>query len=278
MTSPLVLRPAYGSRDPLAEAKLPEGSPAGKGLSLDDSIPGERTFAKPEDDKSTGESDPKDESIYRVDGPRDLGKSQNRSDEIDHSNAQPSFVGLGKPDERSPKTKYPYRDGIPNTHNASVEFVAGAWLVGQARDLLVPSGSRTAATLDMMTQGLNPEIARKSQACQVELKRADAKNLRWLFAVNCGNGVKVVRIKASRVGNAVQFSKQDLYTACSCPAWRWQGPEYHSTSKNFQDPNTPLQGTASPPNIRDPQRINKVCKHVAAVLSFTQKWTMPKRK
>lgn len=244
---------------------------------MDDSIPGYKTFAKPEDDTGTGDQRKDDESIYRVDGPRDIPKSQDRIDVVDQTDAQPHYMGLGKPDN-SPKTKYPYRDGIPNAHNASAEFVAEMWKLRTARDLCVPGGGRVAATLDTMVQGLNPEIARRGQGCSVNIKRADIPNLRWLFAVDCGNGSKVVRLRAARKGNVVQFSKLDLHTACSCPAWRWQGPEFHSTTKNYQDPKTPLQGTATPPNIRDPERVNKVCKHVAAVLGFTQGWTVPKRK
>lgn len=272
---PLVSRPAYGERTPLAESKLPSGSPAGHGLPLDDSIPGERTFAKPEDDTASPPS--KDESIYKVESPRDLAKEDGKVPVIDNGGATPGYMGLGKPDN-SPKTKYPYRDGIPNAHNASVEFVAEAWKLRMAHDLYLPGESRIAAVLDTMTQGLNPDISQRSKSCSVSLKRADVANLRWLFSVNCGNGAKVVRLKASRLGNVSQFRKLDLHTACSCPAWRWQGPEFHSTTKNFQDPGTPLQGTASTPNIRDPQRVNKVCKHVAAVLAFTERWTVPKRK
>lgn len=277
---PLVSRPAYGEgqeRTPRAESKLPSGGPAGKGLPLDDSIPGERTFAKPEDDDSTSESHSEDESIYRREGPREMTKERGRVDVVDQTDASPHFMGLGKPDG-SPKTKYPYRDEMPNAHNASAEFVAGVWMLRTAQDILIPGGGRVAATLDTMTQGLNPNIVQRGASCSVNLKRADVANLRWLFAVDCGNGAKVVRLKASRLGNVTQFRKLDLHTACSCPAWRWQGPEFHSTTKDYQDPKVPLQGTASAPNIRDPQRVNKVCKHVSAVLSFTEGWTVPKRK
>lgn len=243
---------------------------------MDDSVPGYKTFAKPVDDYGTGEKRDKDEPVERVRNPRDIPKDRDRIDVTDQTDAQPHYMGLGQPDN-SPKTKYPYRDDMPNTHNAA-EFVAGMWMLRTAYDLYLPAGVRVAATLDTMIQGLNPEVARRGQACSVNLKRADLKAMRWLFSVDCGNGSKVVRLKAARPGNVTQFRKLDLHTACSCPAWRWQGPEFHSTTKNYQDPKTPLQGTATPPNIRDPQRVNKVCKHVAAVLAFTERWTVPKRK
>lgn len=269
------------SRDmTLGEAKLPGGGPADRGISLDDSIPGTKTFVKPLDDN--GETEPKDDSIHRVDSPREMGKSPSTKDDegIDHSKAKPSFNGLGKP-QNSPKTKYPYRDNKASAHNASVEFVAALWDLRTAAERVIPAGTRTrvAATMQEMLTGLNPKFVSKAQACTVTMKRADVANMRWIFAVNCGNGAKAVKVKARRKGNVTLFSKMDLHVSCSCPAWQWQGPEFHSTTKSYQDPNTPLQGTASTPDIRDPERQNLVCKHVAAALSFTKTWAVsPKKK
>jgi len=155
------------------------------------------------------------------------------------------------------------------------EIVVGLYLVASAPEMVLPPESRIAAALPEIENRLSPEIEDKGKQCRASLKRADLKNLRWIFAVNCGNGPKVVRLKANRSGNVVQFSKLDLQLACSCPAWRWQGPEYHAKQQDYQDPNTPLQGTASAPNIRDPKRVHKVCKHVASILSMTRNWTLP---
>lgn len=160
----------------------------------------------------------------------------------------------------------------------SAEFVAGLYRLQDAPEMRLTAGAKVAATVGMMTNGLNPVTVVKSQQCKADIKRADMKNLRWIFSVNCGNGAKVVRFKADRKGNVTKFMMMDFHVACSCPAWRWQGPEFHSTSNDFQDPKTKLQGTASPPDIRDPERVNKVCKHVAAVLTFTKTWVIPKAK
>lgn len=278
----LTPRPPYGegrARTPTAEAKLPEGDPAGRGIPVDEGLPGTQTFVKPLDDNGTGESEGKDEPIWRVRNPRDLVKERSRVDVNDQSQSGPSYYGLGKP-HQSPKTKYPYRDGKPNTHNAA--FVAGLWAVERAPERLLQASRRTvvAAPLATLRDGLNPKTVERAQKCAATLKRADIKNLRWIFSVDCGNGPKVVKFKADRLGNVTQFQKMDFHVACSCPAWRWQGPEFHSTTKDFQDPNVALQGTASPPDIRDPERINMVCKHVASVLNLTRDWTvpLPKRK
>lgn len=273
MTSPLVSRPPYGEgkERTLAVAELPKGDPAGKGISLDPSIPGESTFNKPVDD--IREDSPKDESMYRVEEPGDLGKKQERGDQIDHSEEHPGFNGLGKPDPPN-KTEYPYRDGVPNAHNAS--FLAELWKVeyGVTKVLIASEPIRVATTTEQVLNGLDPVFQQRSLSCSATLKRADIPRLRWIFAVDCGNGPKAVKVRAIRKAKVVQFAKLDLELSCSCPAWQWLGPEFHAKSEQYML--EPQVGTASTPNVRDPERDNRVCKHVAAVLSTTRGWEIPR--
>lgn len=254
-------------------AELPSGGPSDRGLPVDDSIPGYKTYNKPEDD--VRKPTPKDEPIKRLESPNDYSKDRDRIDtREDNKNIGPPSYTDTAPEDSSPKTPYPYRDDKPNTHNAA-EIVAGLYLLETSPVMFLPSGSKVAADIEDIEQRLNPRIQRRSQKCRASLRRADVNNLRWIFSVDCGHGAKVVRLKANRSGNAVKFSKMNLQLACSCPAWRWQGPEYHAQRNDYQDPKTPLQGTAGAPNIRDPRRVNKVCKHVAAVLSMTRDWEIP---
>lgn len=287
LTQPLITRPGYGEGhpglprgdksarplDPIGVAQLPGGGPSDKGLPVEDSLPGYSTYNKPEGDIRNDESG--DEPIERVDGPGNLTKNRDRVD-VNEDNAKsgpPSYTDVG-PQDSSPKTPYPNRDDKPNTHNAA-EFVAGLYLLRQSPVLYMHGESRVAADLPEIERNLNFRTQRRSKRCRASLKRADVPNLRWIFAVDCGNGSKVVRVKANRTGNVTKFTKLNLQLACSCPAWRWQGPEFHARQHDYQDPKTPLQGNASPPDIRDPDRVNKVCKHVAAVLSATRDWVIP---
>lgn len=261
----------------MAVAELPSGGPSDHGLPVDDSIPGYKTYNKPEEDVRKPEH--RDEPIKRLESPNDYSKDRDRIDtrEDNKDIGPPSYTDTA-PEDSSPKTPYPYRDDKPNTHNASVaEIVVGLHLLDHAPILFLRSGSKVAADIEDIEQQLSPKVQTRSKKCVAQLRRADVNNLRWIFAVNCGNGPKVVRLKANRSGNVVKFSKLGLQLACSCPAWRWQGPEYHAQQHDYQDPKTPLQGNASAPNIRDPQRVNKVCKHVAAVLSMTRDWEIPAR-
>lgn len=282
MTGPLVSRPPYGEgkRAPLAVAELPEGSPAGKGVSLDPGIPGQSTFNKPVDDVHKPEN--KDESIYRVESPDDMTKDQTVPDEIDHSKAKPSYNGLGKPLPGEGKTKYPYRDEAPNAHNASflVEQMklegAPVRVIAASEPYSVYELAKLASTGAQVLNGLDPKFLERSKACSADLKRADIKNLRWIFTVNCGNGPKAVKVRAIPKGRNLSFAKLDLELSCSCKAWQWLGPEFHAKADNYQLGN-PV-GTASTPDIRDPERDNRVCKHVAAALSLTKSWAIPEAK
>jgi hypothetical protein len=224
-----------------------------------------------------------DESMYRVEGPDDMTKDQTVPDSIDHSDAHPSY-NSGKPSEEGGKTKYPYRDEVPNAHNASA-FLAEQWkLEGAPVRLMAAStpyevvelASKTAANLTQILTGLDPKFKTRAQKCSATLKRADTKNLRWIFAVECGNGPKAVKVRAIPKGRNLTFAKLDLELSCSCKAWQWLGPEFHAKGESYQL-NKPV-GTASTPDIRDPERDNRVCKHVAAALSLTKSWVIPETK
>lgn len=275
----------FQAKNPVSESGLPQGDPGGKGIKLDKDIPGESTFNKPEEDiRQPDKAEPG--SIYRKDGPDDLAKPQDdeQGDQRQHENFKPRFEGPGgRPPDDPTVTDYPYRDGLPHQHYAATSkdqaaFVAGLYLVELAHTLHVQAETRLliASKPDEIVQGLNPAFAQRAQTCAVDLKRVDAANLRWIFAVNCGNGPYVIKLKAFRPVNVVRLGKMDIDVSCSCPAWRWLGPEHHAKTEDYLD-GTP-RGTASVPVIRDPQGINRVCKHVAAALSFARNWEVPKAK
>lgn len=265
----------------VAESGLPEGGPAGKGLPLDSGIPGSKTFVKPEDAAVREFDKAKNKSMYRVDEADSLLGDPDRI-EVNEDNADKhdgiGGWGKGEWDQRSPKTKWPYRDNTPSTKSASAEFVVNLWELLQAPTLHLLGGStsKIALRMDPILDGLNSKFIERAAKCTVSTQRVDAKNLRWIFSVDCGNGPKAVKIKAFRKGKTTKLSKMDLDIKCSCPAWRWLGPEYHAKTEEYID-GAP-RGTASFPIIRDPTGINKVCKHVAAVIFHVKSWEIPIKK
>lgn len=283
MQQPLVTRPAYGhggSAMPVGESKLPGGGPSDKGLPLDSGIPGSATFSKPEEDVREQRKD--DEPIKRVDNADDLLKDRSRIDTREDNADKHDGIGeMGKGEwDTTVKTKYPYRDDRPHKHFAhSVDpaFVLALFDLRTAREVVLPPEAtvKVAVRLGEVMEGLNPKTITKAKSCRVTLKRADIPNLRWIFSVDCGNGPKAIKLKAEREGNIVKMAKLELRVTCSCPGWQWLGPEYHSKSKSYLDGKP--RGTASTPDIRDPKRQNRVCKHVAAVLDHIKEWSIPKK-
>lgn len=273
-----VRRPGH---EHFAESGLPQGEPGGKGMSLDKDIPGESTFNKPEEDIrdfDRSEDPKKDSDPYRRESPDDqLHERHVVDDKEDWGQTHDSIGEMGKGEwDTTIKTKYPYRDGLPHQHYAATgETVAQLWLLRFARTRRIVPGARVliATRPEQVVQGLNPKFEQRSRACSVTLKRADIGNLRWLFSVDCGNGPKVVKLKAFRAKNVTKLGKMDVDLTCSCPAWRWLGPEFHAKKDDYLDGSP--RGTASTPDIRDPERINRVCKHAAAVLSFVREWEVP---
>lgn len=282
MQQPLVTRPAYGhgGLSTVSESKLPSGGPGGKGMPLDPSIPGTATYAKPEGDIREPRKD--DEPIKRVDNADDLTKERSRIDTREDNADKHDGIGYNGEGEYdgTGKTKYPYRDHRPHEHYASVdpEFVVALFQLRSAHTLVLPPEPtvKVALRLGEVMQGLNPKTLSRAKKCGVTTKRVDVPNLRWIFAVDCGNGPKAIKLKAERKGNIVAMTKLELALTCSCEAWRWLGSEYHAKQERFIDGKP--RGTASTPDIKDPKRINRVCKHVAAVLNHIEGWSIPKKK
>jgi hypothetical protein len=100
------------------------------------------------------------------------------------------------------------------------------------------------------------KIKTKSKACSVKLISYDRGTRIFTFSVNCGRGAKQVRASLSEI--------DEIALSCSCPFWRWNGPEYHAKHQDYQlgEP----RGTASIPRVRDPENKYWLCKHVYSVI------------
>lgn len=123
-----------------------------------------------------------------------------------------------------------------------------------------------AATIDAIKS--KADALSRSRAQQVgpaRLVRADPKNGLWTFSVtgSKGNKVYTVKVKGVRKGRALDVQKLDVRVSCSCPAFRWQGPEHWAKVESYQQGHA--QGTATFPHVRDPDHKHPVCKHVLAV-------------
>lgn len=103
--------------------------------------------------------------------------------------------------------------------------------------------------------------------------------LRYTFGVTCspptGSGIEhLVKVKIVPKTKRPRFKldKADVKVSCSCPAWVWWGSEWHAKQRKYLDQK--LRGSGSAPNIRDPDRVNMVCKHGLIVLNRLREWTL----
>lgn len=103
----------------------------------------------------------------------------------------------------------------------------------------------------------------KAKQVRVKLKRVDARNAMWHFAVKGSKDDYLVRVQAKRQGNVRDMRKVDVLVACSCPFWQFQGPEHWAKESGYLYGKP--TGTASRPNEKDPGHKHGACKHVLAV-------------
>jgi hypothetical protein len=122
----------------------------------------------------------------------------------------------------------------------------------------------------------SPDLRQRSRGLGVRLRRVDGRNKRWLFEAKGSSGTYVVKVKAfPRRKDITDPKKVDIKVSCSCPFWRWQGPEFHAKGKGYLLGKA--VGTASKPDIKDPNREHGACKHILACLSVVKGMVVPGR-
>lgn len=159
-----------------------------------------------------------------------------------------------------------------------------------------PSG-RIALTVDQIDGRTDTGDRRRGRRCQVSVRRSDPANGRWLFDVltvgpDRSGGPYRVRVRMSprtRNPDSNKLSDKDVEVSCSCPSWRFNGPDYWSRVRRYLweptdaipnlFPDWPKPGRSysdgSFPEVRDPQGRHGSCKHAAAVLRLIKDYWAP---
>ena len=133
------------------------------------------------------------------------------------------------------------------------------------------STQRVAARISEIMGNCGPEIVQRSGSIQFRRKRILPKHKMLIYEVQGSvdgrpdGKTYTVRIKGLPKGNAKALAKMPVKVSCSCPYFRWQGPE-HWAKVNGYLYGRPV-GTASKPVIKDPKGKHWVCKHVYAILN-----------
>ena len=86
----------------------------------------------------------------------------------------------------------------------------------------------------------------------------------WVFEATGSSDIYTITVRSLNEREGDLVGESDIQISCSCPFWRYQGPEYHAHTENYLYGSP--EGTAEEPTTRDPEGNHLVCKHAAAVL------------
>ena len=126
----------------------------------------------------------------------------------------------------------------------------------------------TAKKISEILAGLDPLVVSRSVGLPTRKRRVDKRNI-WLYDVTGLEGTYRVRIKAVPKSKAIKtLAASDVLISCSCPYWRWQGPEHWAKLDGYLYGRP--RGTASNPVVRDPRGTHHICKHALVVLNKVQ--------
>ena len=139
---------------------------------------------------------------------------------------------------------YPYRSEEQPRHSS---------IMIAARSL----ARRVALKTEQLETKAPEEIQDRAETCLVNFISYDKRGRVFTFEVNCGNVPRTVRAAMSDIDHVA--------LTCNCPFWQYGGPEFHAKENRYLL--GPPRGTATPPDIRDPDRKFFLCKHAYAVLA-----------
>jgi len=138
------------------------------------------------------------------------------------------------------------------------------------------STQKISTRIQEILDSTSPQVKSKARGFPIKLRRVDSRNLIWLFDVTGSKGDPYrIRVKAFPKGRARNIDKVDVKVSCSCPFWKWQGPEHWAKSKGYLYGRP--RGTASRPDIKDPKGAHGACKHMVAVLEALEGFIIPER-
>lgn len=130
---------------------------------------------------------------------------------------------------------------------------------------------KQAATSAEITRGISHKIVDRAADRHPKLVRVDTKNWMWTWSVpGTAPQPYTVKVQAFKRGNSKNFKSLNLKVKCTCPAFRWQGPEHWAEGDTYLLGSP--RGTASYPVIRDPDHVQPLCKHIYAVLEKSRKF------
>lgn len=143
----------------------------------------------------------------------------------------------------------------------------GPWRVNPKFTALSRENPRTASvdSLEDALRRVSPDVSRRASSLRVRRGARDSRGIQRFTVQSSGGDPRTVEVM--RVGSSWTRAR------CSCPAWVYQGCEYHARRGGYLLGHP--RGPATPPRVRDPRGRHLVCKHVVAVLRWLRGQHVP---
>lgn len=148
-----------------------------------------------------------------------------------------------------------------------VQKVISHWRLEQSPLRVKKSRRKISMTIDDILLDLSPSILKKSGQVSISLIDQPSSNTWQFSAVDAGDDYVVsVRALPDREDflESLTVGDVDIEVSCSCPFWRWQGPEHHAKAEDYLYGSP--RGTAASPTIKDPSGVQLLCKHATSTL------------
>lgn len=208
----------------------------------------DKTFVNYDNEPSVPSSEPG--SIFEVNDYEHMTHHQDNN--YDENVIAPDDTSYMNDFDVTEFNKYPYRTLEKPRHSSTIPHV-----------LLV----RLALKPEALETHTPQKIQDNSKACAVTLVSYDKNTRVFTFDVKASSTPRRVQASLSEIDH--------IALSCNCPFWRYNGPEFHAKENSFML-GQPF-GTATSPDVRDPDRQYWMCKHAYAVMrrleSFVQQVT-----
>jgi len=120
-------------------------------------------------------------------------------------------------------------------------------------------------TIPMILRRTERKVKRRAEDYSPRVSGVERTRKVWFFEV----GDYTVRMRAiPKSAKQKRVESMDVKVKCSCPSWRWNGPEHWAMEHSYQY-GRPV-GTASFPKINDPKFRHAACKHTVAVFEYVK--------
>ena len=199
---------------------------------------GVKTFVYEDNEPTVPTDDPG--SIFDIDGADAMTHHQEDGGEQDENIQVPTETSYMNDVDMTQYWDYPYRtEESPIRHSSRIVVV------------------RVSLKPDQLESRAPEDVRERAGTCAVSLVSYDQRGRVFTFSVNCGSRPHDVRASLTDL--------EHIAMNCDCEFWQWNGPEFHAAENAYMLGNP--RGTASPPDVRDPDRKYYLCKHTYAVLT-----------